>query len=73
MSDLVFEFDRRPSARRFKALKNAMCRWCQPFLTGRLAVNGHINRADAFVVGWLPGTQAAALPMFWRAIKQASR
>jgi beta-glucosidase len=32
------------------------------FLTGRpLWVNPHINRSDAFIVGWLPGTQGAGI------------
>ena len=62
MSDLVFEFDDGQALADLKILKKRNLPTAAVFLTGRpLWVNPHINRADAFVVGWLPGTQGAGI------------
>ena len=54
MSDLVFEFDDGQALNDLAALKKRNVPVVSYFLTGRpLWVNPHINRADAFVVGWL--------------------
>ena len=62
MSDLVFEFDDGTALADLAALKKRNVPVVSLFLTGRpLWVNPHINRSDAFVVGWLPGTQAGGI------------
>lgn len=62
MSDLVFEFDDGQALEDLTSLKKRGLPTVAVFLTGRpLWVNPHINRADAFVVGWLPGTQGAGI------------
>ena len=62
MSDLVFEFDDGAALADLAALKKRNLPVVSLFLTGRpLWVNQHINRSDAFVVGWLPGTQAGGI------------
>ena len=62
MSDLVFEFDDGQALADLAALKKRNLPVVSVFLTGRpLWVNGHINRSDAFVVGWLPGTQGGGI------------
>ena len=62
MSDLVFEFDNGQALADLAALKKRNLPIVSVFLTGRpLWVNGHINRSDAFVVGWLPGTQGGGI------------
>ena len=62
MSDLVFEFDDGAALADLAALKKRNVPVVSLFLTGRpLWVNRHINRSDAFVVGWLPGTQAGGI------------
>ena len=62
MSDLVFEFDDGQALADLKILKKRNLPTAAVFLTGRpLWVNPHINLADAFVVGWLPGTQGAGI------------
>ena len=62
MSDVVFEFDDGAALADLTALKKRNLPTVALFLTGRpLWVNPHINRADAFVVGWLPGTQGGGI------------
>ena len=62
MSDLVFEFDDGQALAELKILKKRNLPTAAVFLTGRpLWVNPHINLADSFVVGWLPGTQGAGI------------
>ena len=62
MSDLVFEFDDGNALNELAALKKRNLPVVSVFLTGRpLWVNKHINRSDAFVVAWLPGTQAGGI------------
>ena len=62
MSDLVFEFDDGQALADLTSLKKRGLPTVAVFLTGRpLWVNPHINLADAFVVGWLPGTQGAGV------------
>lgn len=62
MSDLVFEFDDGQALADLAALKKRNLPLVSVFLTGRpLWVNSHINHSDAFVVGWLPGTQGGGV------------
>ena len=62
MGDLVFEFDDGQALADLTALQKRNVPVVSLFLTGRpLWVNGHINRSDAFVVGWLPGTQGGGV------------
>ena len=62
MSDVVFEFDDGPALAELTALQNKGLPVVSVFLTGRpLWVNPHINRSDAFIVGWLPGTQGGGI------------
>ena len=62
MSDLVFEFTDGQALADLTSLKKRNLPTVAVFLTGRpLWVNPHINLADAFVVGWLPGTQGAGV------------
>ena len=62
MSDLVFEFDGGSALEDLTRLKEIDAPVVSIFLTGRpLWVNPHINRSDAFVVGWLPGTEAGGI------------
>jgi beta-glucosidase len=62
MSDLVFEFADGQALADLTALKKRNLPIVSLFLTGRpLWVNPHINRSDAFVVGWLPGTQGGGI------------
>ena len=62
MSDLVFEFDGGVALEDLTKLKEIDAPIVSIFLTGRpLWVNAHINRSDAFVVGWLPGTEAGGI------------
>ena len=62
MSDLVFEFTDGQALADLTSLKKRGLPTVAVFLTGRpLWVNPHINLADAFVIGWLPGTQGAGV------------
>ena len=62
MSDVVFEFDDGAALANLTALQNKGLPVVSVFLTGRpLWVNPHINRSDAFIVGWLPGTQGGGI------------
>ncbi|MCH1516025.1 MAG: exo 1,3/1,4-beta-D-glucan glucohydrolase [Alphaproteobacteria bacterium] len=62
MSDLVFEFDGGNALEDLTKLEEIGAPVVSIFLTGRpLWVNPHINRSDAFVVGWLPGTEAGGI------------
>ena len=60
--DLVYEFadgENLSLMRRFRAQGIPVV---AVFLTGRpLWVNAHLNAADAFVVGWLPGTEGGGI------------
>ena len=62
MSDLVFEFSDGRALADLTSLRKRGLPTVAVFLTGRpLWINPHINLADAFVVGWLPGTQGAGV------------
>ena len=62
MSDLVFEFADGVALADLTALQDKGLPVVSVFLTGRpLWVNPHISRSDAFIVGWLPGTQGAGI------------
>jgi beta-glucosidase len=62
MSDTVYEFSDGPNLAILQDLKASNVPVVSVFLTGRpLFVNPHINRSDAFVVAWLPGTQGAGI------------
>ncbi|UTW58751.1 glycoside hydrolase family 3 C-terminal domain-containing protein [Kordiimonas sp. SCSIO 12603] len=61
-SDLVFEFKDGENLKLLKTLKANGIPTVSVFLTGRpLWVNSHINASDAFVVAWLPGTEAGGI------------
>lgn len=60
--DLVFEFEDGANLRLLRDLKSQGIPVVSVFLTGRpLWVNPHINSSDAFVVAWLPGTEAGGV------------
>lgn len=60
--DLVFEFSDGENLAQMRAMKEAGIPVVAVFLTGRpLWVNPHLNLADAFVVAWLPGTEAGGI------------
>jgi beta-glucosidase len=62
MSDVVFEFEDGNAISELAALKKLDVPIVSLFLTGRpLWINPHVNASDAFVVGWLPGTQAGGI------------
>lgn len=62
MSDVVFEFADGENLAVLQELQASGIPVVSVFLTGRpLFVNPHINRSDAFVVAWLPGTQGAGV------------
>lgn len=62
MSDAVFEFADGENLAVLQELQTSGIPVVSVFLTGRpLFVNPHINRSDAFVVAWLPGTQGAGV------------
>ena len=62
MSDVVFEFADGEDLAVLQELQATGIPVVSIFLTGRpLFVNPHINRSDAFVVAWLPGTQGAGI------------
>lgn len=62
MSDAMFEFDDGPALATLDKLNARGLPVVSVFLTGRpLWVNQHINRSDAFVVAWLPGTEAGGI------------
>lgn len=61
-SDLVFEFSEGENLALLKSFKARGIPVVTVFLTGRpLWVNPHINASDAFVVGWLPGTEGGGV------------
>lgn len=61
-SDLVFEFDTGENLALIKKLKSQNIPVVSLFLTGRpMWVNPHMNVSDAFVVGWLPGTEGGGV------------
>lgn len=61
-SDLVFEFNDGENIKLIKSLKQKGIPVVSVFLTGRpLWVNPHLNASDAFVVGWLPGTEGGGI------------
>lgn len=62
MSDLMFEFQDGPALAELGELQKRDVPIVSVFLTGRpLWINAHINRSDAFVVGWLPGTEGGGV------------
>jgi beta-glucosidase len=62
MSDAVYEFSTGSDLAVLQALQAHDVPVVSVFLTGRpLFVNPHINRSDAFVVAWLPGTEGAGV------------
>ena len=62
MSDTVFEFADGENLAILNQIQASGVPVVSVFLTGRpLFVNPHINRSDAFVVAWLPGTQGAGV------------
>ena len=62
MSDTVYEFSDGSDLATLQQLQAHKLPVVSVFLTGRpLFVNPHINRSDAFVVAWLPGTQGAGI------------
>ena len=62
LSDTVYEFSDGADLAELDRLKAAGLPVVSVFLTGRpLWVNPHLNRSDAFVVGWLPGTEGGAM------------
>ena len=61
-SDLVFEFKNGENLALLKKFKSQNIPVVSIFLTGRpLWVNPHMNASDAFVVGWLPGTEGGGI------------
>lgn len=61
-SDLVFEFENGENLALIKRLKAKNIPVVSVFLTGRpLWMNAHLNASDAFVVGWLPGTEGGGI------------
>ena len=61
-SDLVFEFKNGKNLALLKKLKSQGIPVISVFLTGRpLWMNSHINASNAFVVGWLPGTEGGGI------------
>lgn len=61
-SDVVFEFSDGENIALIKSLKARNIPVVSVFLTGRpMWVNPHINQSDAFVVAWLPGTEAGGV------------
>ena len=62
LNDTVYEFADGADLATLTALQKRNIPVVSVFLTGRpLWMNAHINRSDAFVVGWLPGTEAGAM------------
>lgn len=62
VSDVVFEYSNKESLTQLRSLKAKGIPVVSVFLTGRpLWVNPHINASDAFVVGWLPGTEGGGI------------
>lgn len=62
VSDLVYEFETGKNLTLLRQLKAQDIPVVSIFLTGRpLWVNPHINASDAFVVGWLPGTEGGGI------------
>jgi len=60
--DLVFEFGSGENIKLINDLKGKGIPVVSVFLTGRpLWVNPHLNASDAFVVAWLPGTEAGGV------------
>lgn len=60
--DLVYEFGDGENISLMRRLKAQGIPVIAVFLTGRpLWVNPHLNVADAFVVGWLPGTEGGGI------------
>ena len=61
-TDLVFEFDDGENLQLIRELKADGIPVVSVFLTGRpLWVNPHLNASDAFVVGWLPGSEGGGV------------
>lgn len=61
-TDLVFEFDDGENLQLIRKLKEDDIPVVSVFLTGRpLWVNPHLNASDAFVVGWLPGSEGGGI------------
>ncbi|MFT5774414.1 glycoside hydrolase family 3 N-terminal domain-containing protein [Hyphomonas sp.] len=61
-TDLVYEFEDGSNLALVKKLKSQGIPVVSVFLTGRpLWVNPHLNTSDAFVVAWLPGTEAGGI------------
>lgn len=61
-SDLVFEFENGKNLALLNSFKDQGIPVISVFLTGRpLWVNPHLNSSDAFVVAWLPGTEAGGI------------
>ena len=62
VSDLVYEFETGENLTLLRELKDQGIPVVSIFLTGRpLWVNPHLNASDAFVVGWLPGTEGGGI------------
>lgn len=62
VSDLVYEFETGKNLKILRDLKDRGIPVVSVFLTGRpLWVNPHLNASDAFVVGWLPGTEGGGI------------
>jgi beta-glucosidase len=62
VSDLVYEFETGENLILLRGLKDQGIPVVSVFLTGRpLWVNPHLNASDAFVVGWLPGTEGGGV------------
>ena len=72
LNDTVYEFADGPDLATLTALQKFNAPVISIFLTGRpLWMNAHLNRSDAFVVGWLPGTQGGAMAEVLAQIDQA--
>ena len=62
VSDLVYEFETGENLKKLREFQSAGIPVVSIFLTGRpLWVNPHLNASDAFVVGWLPGTEGGGV------------
>ncbi|GLQ21409.1 exo 1,3/1,4-beta-D-glucan glucohydrolase [Algimonas porphyrae] len=62
VSDLVYEFEGGENLALLRSLQTQGIPVVAVFLTGRpLFMNAHINASDAFVVGWLPGSEGGGV------------
>lgn len=62
VSDLVYEFEDGENLKQLLDFKAKGIPVVSVFLTGRpLWMNPHLNASDAFVVGWLPGTEGGGI------------